>query len=413
MSPKDTDHGDEHGVVLLDTYAPGDRAQGTALVTAGRPGLGAVVVAVIALAALWLALGGDEPAPGAQPASTPPPTTSPPALAPLPTLSQQTRSEWALTVAITSHQGEAGRVLQWAPQQSAPVVDEGFDLRQPRFDASGRWVAGLGVAPGSGGGLVLWAGPVGEPLEPVEVGVRGFAWHDTRAGGLAWTAPSPSGGASLVIVNLSSPGPHRRARFVDSDDRLGHWGDWGAALSSLNRPYRTTVLDGRADVVATAGPGLAVGWTPGWGVATSGRGSTDGVTTFTDGAWTSPPWARPGEQALDVAVSPHGDRAAVHLVRSDRVLGGDEGRIVVLDGQTVVGELGGVARWAAMTWSPDGRTLALARQGGGSGTELVWWDPATGAEAALTVPGLDPNRDWVEAIALTDGRAVAVSSGGR
>jgi hypothetical protein len=390
------------GILLLDTGSPEDASATTDRVATGRPRPATVAVVIAAVVGVaWLVLGGEPAEAPPEPPPVPAPTSVVPA--PPPTLGELAERSAALAVAVTSPQGDPGRVLWWRQDDAEPVVDETIDLRQVRFDATGRWVAGLGLAPRTGGGSVLWAGPVGGTLEPVEVGVRGYAWHDTRPGHLAWTSPAPGGTSALVTVNLASNGPHRRARGVDSDYRLRHWGDWGFALTSPNRAFRTTVLDAAGRVQAAQEIGLAVGWVPGGGVALSSREPDRAVQLLgADGRWWPAPWAHRGEQITHVAVAPDGRWAAAHLVSTDQrdpAVGG--GRILLLRDGEPVDEIADVGGSAVPAWSPDGTFLVFARQDrDGSAATVVLWERATGEAVTLTVPGLRPSRDRIEALAL-------------
>lgn len=370
-------------------------------VSGGTPRRGvAVVVVALVVAALWALFSGadTEPAPSdAEPAAADGTAVIDEGEA-RPTLAELTGSSSTLAVSASSSAGGANRILWWAPQDPEPTHNAEADLRHARFDASGQWVAGVVVAAATGGGNVLWAGRVDGPLQPVEVGVRGFAWHDVRPGHLAWSSATPGGGSSLVTVNLASAGPHRRARTVPSDDALRHWGDWGFVLTSRTRRPRTTILDHAAQIRVADVPGWASGWVPGLGVIGNTVEPAPSVVVLgDDGEQGSVDWARPGELAVAVARSPVGELTAVHLQDSSDA----SSRVVIVAAGEVVSEIDDVAGRPAPAWSADGTTLVLARQhGADQTTRVLFVDVGTGDVIAELDPGLDPRSERLDALAL-------------
>jgi hypothetical protein len=392
-------------VVLLDPGPAGPAREADRVDRPGWGGATVVVLALLVLGAGWLFVSGGESPEAARPPVTelpgPPPTVParPPTLAELTGLAGTD-----LVLAVGSHQGQPGRLLRWAAGRAQPEVAwEGVELRGARFDVSGRWVAGVGLAHRTGGGPVLWAGPLGGELEPVEIGVRGFAWHDTRPGYLAWSTLTPTGDGALFTSNLASASPHRRARAVTADLRLRYWGDWGYELAAPGRVLRSTVLDPVGAVVADQEAGFSAGWIPGAGVVLSSLEPPRGVATLDAGTglWRPAPWAAAEEFVWDVAVTTDLELVAMQLASGHPRLGNRDGRVVVLDRALgEVARIDGLTEWAALGWSADGRTLVHVRQVPGHPVEVVLSDPRSGDETRITVPGLDPTRDRIEAVAL-------------
>jgi hypothetical protein len=398
------DDGTNGGIELVDSDAPAPTGRPEQIGTGpGRTGTVVALVLVVVVLVVVLVSGGD----GGQ-ASTPPeeqPSPEPPASLPVaeaPTLAQlAARPDAELLLAIGSTRGDVGRVLQWGPTDEVPVTLDVGDLRGVRFDRSGRWVAGVGLAPRTGGGAILWAGPVGAELEPVQIGVRGYAWHDSRDGLLAWSALTATGEGSLLSLNLEAASPHRRSRTLGAEYRLRHWGDWGYALAATGRSLRTTVLDPAGGVLAEQEAGFTAGWIPGAGLTISSLEPPREVSARSEetGFWLPLDWAAGDDFAWDVALDHEGRRAAVHLASGHPRLGQPDGRIVVVDDSgTVLLEITEIRSWAAMSWTPDGETLVFVRQSPGAPIDVVLVDVATGEQTLVPIDGLDARHDRVEAV---------------
>jgi hypothetical protein len=364
-----------------------------------RPGpAAAALVALIVVAGASIVVGGDQsPAPSAavdQPAAPTPPA--------VPTLAELSGLDHDLVVAVTSPVGDPGRVLRWAVDAPAPVIDD-TDLRSTTLDPSGTWVAGLRSIRGTDGGAVLWAGPVGGPLEPVDVAVSGFAWHDSRPAQLAWSRRRF--GTSLVtVVELDRPHPHRSTLTIGLRQRLRSWGEWGFVLGEPGSTYRTTVLDRRGRVVVDAIDGYVTAPIPAVGLLNSRIEQPPAPIAVLDGAGDRQgalSAGRFGEFAWAVAPAPGGDASAVHLVRGPPRSRHDGGRVVVLDHDGRTSHiLDDVGSWAAPRWSPDGTRLVFARQTSTAAAMITVYDRRDGTERSFSLPGLRPSRDWVSDLAL-------------
>lgn len=375
-------------------------------VVVSRPPIGrgvAGMLALVLIAGLW-AIATDPPTVLDR---RPPPPNVPEPAAPAvlpPVLAELTGApDLGLTIAVTSPSGAGGRLLHWSPSGSTPRVEAGFDLTEARFDASGRWVAGMAPERSFGGGSVLWAGALGGPLEVADIGVSGFAWHDQRPGRLGWSDHAHRGTA-IVEVDLTTSDPDRSMTAVRGHLGLRAWGDWGYALAAPPNSYLSTVLDAQGVAVFAQEPGFAAGFLPGSGLLNARPGQLPGSVSVVDlASLDEGPLAasRFGEFAWSIATAPSGDATAVHLARGEPRSIGDGGRIVVLDRRgSLLAEIRDVTGWAAMAWSADSSTLAFARQGDGAAPRVVLRRLGDRDEPSVAIPGLTA-ADRVTALSLS------------
>lgn len=376
-------------------------------VVVSRPPIGRGVVVILLLvvtAGLW-AIATDPPA--VLDRRSQPPTLPEPAAPPVPpVLARRTgAADLGLAIAVTSPGGAGGRLLRWSATESSPRLEPGFDLTEARFDASGRWVAGLAPERSYGGGSVLWAGALAGRLEVADIGVSGFAWHDQRPGRLGWSDHAHRGTA-IVEVDLTKPDPDRSATAVAGHLGLRSWGDWGYALAAPPHSYLSTVLGAQGLILFAQEPGFAAGFLPGSGLLSARPGQLPGSVSVVDlVSLDQRPLAasRFGEFAWSVATAPSGDATAIHLARGEPRSIGSGGRIVVLDRQgALLAEVRDVVGWAAMAWSADSSTLAFARQGDGAAPRVVLRRLDDSDEASVAIPGLTA-ADRVTALSLSAG----------
>lgn len=121
------------------------------------------------------------------------------------------------------------------------------------FDVSGRRLATLLPLPEEADG-VLYAG-IPENAEIVDVGVTGFAWHDSTLRALAYTT-SVEGELLLWTArdDLSDPSLVTRATGIQGG--VTEWGDWGFAVR--DQGHDSTVLLSPDGEIETVQPGRVV-----------------------------------------------------------------------------------------------------------------------------------------------------------
>ena len=133
-------------------------------------------------------------------------------------------------VLVVSPAGSSDRYLAIVdPDDANPQLQLLESTGWVELDASGRWIAALGADSEVTAGTVLYVGSVGGQLLPVATEVRGFAWHDSDAGRLAWSSRRPGESGWLTVADVQAGS---RATVVEVDGtRLRRWGDWGVALA--------------------------------------------------------------------------------------------------------------------------------------------------------------------------------------
>ena len=182
--------------------------------------------------------------------------------------------ELAVSAVVTSSQGFDPRLV--AVNQSGDVLVAPLpESTRFTFDQSGRWLAGVSQIEGEAGADVLWAGPVGGIFEPVAVGVDGFAWHESRAGLLGWSASSADN-PELVSWRFAEGEVHHWDLPVTG--QLQGWGEWGFAVATDALDPETVFLDPDARLIDDPQPGRYGGYLPGHGILlTGGRPPPDGI----------------------------------------------------------------------------------------------------------------------------------------
>ena len=127
-------------------------------------------------------------------------------------------------VAMLETEGRSLTHLLWPVGGSPverPLPTGGFGTA--RFDISGRWLAATTFVPDQEGSLLSVG--IASSFVPLVSGVTSFAWHDSKAGELAYTRVL-DGEVSLWLVYSD----RRPIQVVDGLDPLAMvsaWGEWG------------------------------------------------------------------------------------------------------------------------------------------------------------------------------------------
>lgn len=248
---------------------------------------------------------------------------------------------------------------------------------------------------------VLWVGHVDGDLVPLAVGVRGYAWHDTEAGGLAFIADVPGrDGTTLFTLDLGETGS-RPVAVIEVEGLLRMWGDWGFVVG-VGLGERASLFD----ILAADG-------TP---VGARQRGSPGGYVAGV-GLVFSPSGARGQPVAVDLTtgeVEPVAALADTNFVWAIRSSGPGgmaaiqatnletrEHAVIVVDGAgAVVSELPAVGAPVSMIWTDGGRTLAYVLEDHENPTVLVLFDAARGESSQVALDFLDPSEHWTRAISF-------------
>ena len=243
-------------------------------------------------------------------------------------------------------------------------------------------------------------------LEPVAVGVNGFAWHPIEAGVIAYARPS---GLDPTVTDVAIEN-YTRSRVItkrfraDFPGRLRLWGDWGIAFDEPGPLRATTIVNFSDDVAPPASSTLVplVTGVPGRAMGELGSrvlidGGEEAILVNTRTAvFEENQWIDNSAEVFEMAGSPDG-KFAVVLVAGRGGDGADGGKVLLLadDPSSVLGAsefLFGTLGPTAFDWSPDGRFVA--------GYQPVVLDPEGIRVSAASVTVYDLNK------ALFTGREV-------
>ncbi len=246
-------------------------------------------------------------------------------------------------------------------------------------------------------------------LEPIAVGVNGFAWHPIDAGLIAYARPSGLDPmvTDVAVENYTRSRVTTRRFRADFPGRLRLWGDWGIAFDEPGPLRATTIVNFSDDVAPPASSTLVplVAGVPGRAMGELGSrvlidGGEEAILVNTRTAvFEENQWIDNSAEVFEMAGSPDG-KFAVVLVAGRGGDGADGGKVLLLadDPSSVLGAsefLFGTLGPTAFDWSPDGRFVA--------GYQPVVLDPEGLRVSAASVTVYDLNK------ALFTGREVRMS----
>lgn len=287
-------------------------------------------------------------------------------------------------------------------------------LRGFGIDRGGSLLAAVGDNGWAPAETALLVGRLGGDLERLAVGVRGYAWHDTRPQTLAFIADATPGpgpgsgdpdgdgarGAQLFTVELSDERPVitpvPSAELVSSD-WLVAWGDWGFVVGPAEQSSSFRLLDVAGRSVGDRRPGATVGHVEGLGLVTNPVGGGTPVAIDPSTGAETPMRALAGVRV--VGASAGAGRGGVTAYQVTTV-GERNHAVVVVDDDEVVARLpvGGVP--VALVWTDGGERLAYVFEDDRADTQLVLFDLATGRDARYPIAILDPVDHRVEALVV-------------
>ncbi|MEO1060772.1 MAG: hypothetical protein AAFZ07_05090 [Actinomycetota bacterium] len=396
----------------IEWVASDDAATSSAVIDrrgATRSRWAPVGLAAIALAALAVLAGRttDDPLADAEPVATTTTTTEAPAggAEPSPpTVSTDTALSAAavtdlgavaalgvpLELIVTSPTSDEARLVSIGDDREISVVALPR-LSDLTFDASGNWLAGVSYSRHGEQRRILWVGRVGEGLEPVAVGFRSFAWHDTSPGVVAWV---DSGSRTVTSLALGAEASPRRTE-LPAGGLLKGWGDWGYALQSSPRTRTTTIVDEQGRLVVLDQPGRFAAHLPGRGVVISGASGGPVIVDEDRGTVR----AIEGLEADEIVWSATTSALGEHLLvvdGSQRTAGAGTLVSLARDG---VDDLATTPAVTDLAVTPEGDRIVLVNQavpdGSEPGTIAVLAD---GEVVEAPVPDFFRGREWVTAI---------------
>lgn len=308
---------------------------------------------------------------------------------------------------ITRHDGGSPFMAVLDERGRLSVEGELAGMRRFAVDSSSTWMAAVSENPALPGTETLWAGPIDGELTPVGVEVRGFAWHDTDPGRLAFVTAG-SGAVSPQLVELELLGARPRTRQIGPvEGWLQMWGEWGYVVRSSRTGLGFTLLDADASAVTDSTyRGSAAGWVEGIGLLATPWGSR-GMPVILDPksgepsrapwlaefqhVWASAQSTRSGSASLVATQVTNFDDRLHEVVIADPIAG---------DGGEILHRISAVGATAALRWSPDGESLFFVREDHRTRTELVIYDRASNSHTAIALPGLRAEDHWTRAVAL-------------
>jgi len=288
----------------------------------------------------------------------------------------------SLVIAVTTRLGDT-RLLAWEPGNGPPselTELPGFFALQP--DLSGEVFAGLYLPGETRSETTLSLGDLAGRLTPIAVDTRGFAWHGSTAGRLAWLADLEDGTSELIT--REPDGTTTSIARLDSG-LLATWGDWGFAIvipSTLtSTELRSPDFEHTAEI-----PGHPVGSTyENQLVFTYGRGypgdrRTGPVTFLVDprtGNINPLLGVKDDEVVLDSQPAPDGSAVAVHVIPPQGILEGPflRGSVRILNpAGDQLAEIDSNLAVAPMAWSSDSRFVVFPRSTQQGRFELLFYD---------------------------------------
>lgn len=250
-------------------------------------------------------------------------------------------------LAITSSDNSTMDLTVW------PVAGTSFDRDVPlgvstsdqevRFDASGRRIATMSYVPGEAFSGLSAGAP--DSISLIDIGVTGYAWHDSAPGEMAFTTQE-RGGQQLWTMDAGSTAPELLTSLDLVTGGVVAWGEWGFAVEHL--AAGTVSILKPSGVTAEIHEGRLIGSSP------SGRLviDNDDVSVIGDGLDLNFEGRFDGVgNSLVAEISPDGRRLAVL---------GDSGILVLpLEGDSSVIRTEPRFGVAQIAWTSDSRFILI------------------------------------------------------
>lgn len=257
-------------------------------------------------------------------------------------------------VAITTSDGSTLDYSIWPV--AGPEYERGIPLGtattrgQVTFDASGRRIATMHFVPGETFSGLAFGVP--EVAQLVDIGVTGYAWHDSIPGSIAYTT-FEDGVLGIWTMDITSTEPMLFATPEATGGGLAAWGDWGFAVQ--NQHYQlgdggqtVTILSPQGQELESFGGRLLASHESGLLVVVDEEikliGTAAGTRDFDDR------FAVVGNP-LTAAISPDGRKLAVL---------GNAGLLVLpIEGDSAVVQAEPLNGVAQVAWSSDNRFVLV------------------------------------------------------
>ncbi|MEM9130837.1 MAG: hypothetical protein AAGE88_00745 [Actinomycetota bacterium] len=398
----------ESDVELLESSAgpatPSYQRVATSTPRAVMVGLGLVLVGVVGWLIISALDGGD---------ATAPPTTAPPApttTAPIETERQTTTSQTvvvpgrAVLNAVVSSPTGGGAWLVTVGENGASDVVDLPDLTEFSFDASGQWVAGIGVGIRRDRLLTLWVGRVGMPMEPISGDIASYAWHDERPGELAWTDVDRGEVRTLdLTTGVDLTGDVDAAvvtRGLETSGRLRGWGDWGFAVETWAGGTMTAVVDPDGVVLEDL-PGEFRGRLADGDLVFIGDASAPVRYSPSTDATAPVPWLADGDDVSRLLVAADGLSTVAFVLRDGRTSAPSAAEVVVVSADDTV-TVGLVEGDTSIALDDDGAIALVDQDPSGRSDEPSRFTLLVNGAAGWSapVPDVFMGREWVVALAL-------------
>ena len=275
--------------------------------------------------------------------------------------------------------GEGGLAIA-VPYSAAGEIRRLTYISSFQLDASGEYMAALGTSQDPTAPRLLFLGHIGllsgqidVGLRPIAAQARGFAWHDSEPGQLAFIEGPAGGPGSLRLVDATADDIQEQE--VGVDGWLTHYGSWGFATSADQQNRSFGLLDARAEVVLGNQDGKAVGYVPTLGLVATLTGANHVVIDPRTGA--TEPLTAFASQSVLWDIEPGGPRGtyAVHATSAD----GNAHQVLVYNRlNEVIARLDSGPNPQAMTWNRAGAKLVFTVDDASDRTSLVVYDAIDG-----------------------------------
>lgn len=243
------------------------------------------------------------------------------------------------------------------------------------LDSSGEHMAALGVTDDRAGPRPLLIGRVGGDFDVVVTdSARGFAWHDTEPGQLAFVEGPKTGVGSLRVLDATSY-DSEATEVAEVYGWLDHYGAWGFTTARVGSSPSFQMLDPYGATVVGTQEGAAVGFVPTVGMIAT----LTGAGHVAIDPWTGKSEPLPMFAAQDVLwhVSTGGPRGtfAVQATSADFA---DHNVLVFNRLSEVIARLPSAPLEQAMTWDTSGTKLIYTIDDSTDRTKIVVYDADTG-----------------------------------
>lgn len=266
-----------------------------------------------------------------------------------------------------------------------------------RFDSSGQWLAGISLTD-QGERQVLWAGRVGSEPEPIAVGIRSYAWHNSTEGLLAW---SEADGAEVTTLALDDDTGSLNTIDLRLRGQLEGWGEWGFAVLTSEAVFTTAVLDPDGAVLGASLPGRFSGYLAGGELLVTGGSGEPIAFDPRSGRQRGLSWLDERDYVWTSSVS--GGRAEAVVLVGKEGLEADpfRGQIALIADETAQ-ILAETTAFTDLAWSPDHESIVFADQqtsdsGSHGRIRVIGQD---GGIDTVLIPDLFRGLEWVAALSV-------------